>query len=200
MRLQAGVAGGDSTECNGCGGSRPHRTGRPRPSSRDRRSSARVGTLHRTDDVAAGPVPLRVAGEALDPVLRGVGEEVAPLVHRGELYGVADVSAGDGHLTTGGAGRRRERADRPGCRRCRFAVRPSVVPPRRSEVHLLVGGVVVVALHVRDLEPAGLSAPGDHVQWGERGRTYRLLVSRELGNFITIPTRSARVGVRLLGR
>ncbi len=128
-----------------------------------------VGPLREADDVAVGSVgravrrleiehaahvPPRVEREALDPVLGVVGEEVAPLIARGELRAVVHESAGDGSVSP----EVRIGIERRGVARiaavAELAVRPAVVLAPLSEVHLFVRGCVVVAAHVGDVELA----------------------------------------------
>ena len=96
-----------------------------------------LGALGQIHDIAVGPVDrsvgrleiedavdiaVGVEGQALDPVLRVVGEEVAALVAARELGAVIDESAGDGRV----APVVRIVVEREPCRRdCRSA-------PRRS--------------------------------------------------------------------
>src|SRR5207249_1627405 len=85
-------------------------------------------------------------------VLGVVGEEVAALVGGGVLAAVVDEAAGDRGVAAGV----RVGVERAGARRRARAlgVGPAVVGAPGAEVHLLLGGVVVVAADVADEQPA----------------------------------------------
>ena len=149
-----------------------------------------VGALGQIHDVAVGPVDRAVgrleiedAGDvavgierqALDPVLRVVGEEVAALVAARELRAVIDEPARDGRVAPVVrivVGRSRV----GGIAVRRFDVRPAVVGAARADVDFLDRGRVVVAADVADDQPAGRRVVVGAVRIAQAERPDRVVV------------------------